>query len=350
MNPDNQTIFLFSSCQRDLYKSDIYNALAYPSGYIMHFRYRKKWVDEQLWDATSWNLEGKDALVIAVLAGEDNNPKFFPIREGRLIKILKEGDTLHIYFELTPYWANYSNSTEDFDASIKKFPKIPQKIKGDYWGGKFISFGNHSWIDFSLDPESWNTVIENLGKNNAFKQGLFYRVIRLFDPSSHQAIPITYLYESDELTKGYHLEGGKRYIFELAFDYGKEPPSAAEENIFKIESMDLIKIMPCVKKLGFRVDTMRCSLSSEKTFWGQHTFITTKIENSIEGPYLEIPFKIERSSEAYLYGLMILSGLILISGVLDEFVSTDSQYKFIIKLFGTFLSTTGTWLLTSYKR
>jgi hypothetical protein len=316
----------------------------------MHFRYREKWVDEQLWDSTSRNLEGRDVLVIAVLSGKNKNPEFFPIRKGRLIKVLKEGDTLHIYFELTPYWAKYSSSAEDFGASIKKFPKIPKKIEDDYFGGKFISFGNYNWIDFSSDQESWNAIIENLGKNEAFKHGLFYRVIRLCDPSLHQTIPITDLYESDELTRGYHLEGGKRYILELAFDFGKEPPSTTKKDIFKIESMDLIKIIPCVKKLGFRVDTMRCSLSSEKVFWGQHTFITTKIENSIEGPYLEIPFEIKRSFEAYLYGLMILSGLILISGVFDGFLSSDSQYKFILKLFGTFLSTTGTWLLTSYKR
>ena len=40
----SETIALFSSDARDLYKADVFRALALPAGYVLHFRYPQKYV------------------------------------------------------------------------------------------------------------------------------------------------------------------------------------------------------------------------------------------------------------------------------------------------------------------
>jgi len=44
----SETIALFSSDARDLYKADVFRALALPAGYILHFRYPQQYVQPEL--------------------------------------------------------------------------------------------------------------------------------------------------------------------------------------------------------------------------------------------------------------------------------------------------------------
>lgn len=125
---DNEIIFLFSSWQMLLYKDGTYEALAYPEGYVMHFRYSKEIVDENIWNKTSRKLEGKKALIIAVSIEENGSLEFLPIRISRIVKVENDGDMLHIYIILAE-WVLYNNSSSEYDHLIKKFDNIPQKKK-----------------------------------------------------------------------------------------------------------------------------------------------------------------------------------------------------------------------------
>jgi hypothetical protein len=318
----------------------------------MHFRYRKNWVEDIIWNMDSKDLEGKKALIIAVAQKEDKFPEFFPLRSGQIIRIEKEAEAINIFFELTEHWVDYYDTNREYDTIIKSFPNVPT-INNDnkFLEGKFILFGNMEKIILSSTDIAWNSIIEKIGAKEPFKNGVFFRMTKMIDAHSQVEIAVAPMDDYDNLTRGYTLEGGKRYILEFAFNFGKEPPKNAENEFFKIECPDLIKIFPNMKRLGFRIDKLKCNLSGEKIFWSQYTYINTKIEKNIEGPFLEIPIKLNKSLEAYLFGLMILVGLLLISGVIQDYGPWNlCEQNFLIKLIGTFLSTVGTWLLTSYKR
>ena len=42
-------IYIFSSATRPLYKQDVLDSLCVPAGYVIHYRYEKKRVDETIW-------------------------------------------------------------------------------------------------------------------------------------------------------------------------------------------------------------------------------------------------------------------------------------------------------------
>jgi hypothetical protein len=354
MNSENIVVFLFGSVQRPLYKANIYNALSYPDGLILHYRYRKDKVLDKIWNKEFDELVGKNALSIAISKDLNNKPVFFPLRKSKIVKTEVDGNTLHVYAEPLSDWVDYpidnSGKITHYDDIIKKFDKIPKESNKEFLEGKFICYGDISEIAFSKEISAWNKIVETIGNNEQFKNGLFYRIVRLYDASSNENIKIS-RFDEDELTRGYALKGGRRYIMEISFDFGKEPPEPARKVSFRMKSLDLIKAIPTNIKLGFRVDKTKFSLSPEKTFWNQDTYISMKMDEPIEGSNIELHFKIKRTNEAYIYGLMVLSGLILATGIFDSQMPVQlTSYLFGIKLFGTVLTTTGTWLLTGYKR
>jgi hypothetical protein len=350
MNYDNTVIFLFGSCQRPLYKGNIYNALSYPPGLILHYRYRKSKVERQIWSKDLKELAGMNALSIAISNGKNNIPEFFPLRKSEIVKAERDGDTLHIYTKPLSEWVDYSRDQFHYDQIIKNFENIPKEGKNCFLEGKFILYGDVSHIAFSREPSAWNKIVEAIGNTEPFKNGLFYRIVSLKDASSGKTIQIT-KFDNNELTRGYVLKGGRRYLIEISYDFGKEPPADAKRVSFRVRCLDLIKAIPTNIKLGFRVELARFSLSPEKTFWNQDTYITMEIDEPIEGSNIELHFKIERTNETYVYGLMVLSGLILATGIFDNYMPSElSSYLFGIKLIGTVLTTAGTWLLTGYKR
>lgn len=353
MSQEFESIFLFSSGQRQLYRQDIYDVLSYPENFIMHFRYRKDWVDEKIWMMEPKHLAGEKGLIIAISQNDDGIPEFFPLRFARVISAEKEGEAILIYFELIDKWVEYSENI-DYDKEIKKFPNAPRKEEGnDYLIGKFVLLGDVERIKISSSDIAWNRIVEKIGNKKPFQNGIFFRLAKLVEAQSKVEIAISQIDDYDNL-RGYSLKGGNRYILEIAFNFGKEPPVKANDGYFKIEIPDLMKVIPNSKRLGFRIDKQKFNLSPEKIFRSQLIYLSTKIDNNnnIEGPYLEIPIKLENSSEAYFFGLLILIGLFLLSGVIQEYGPWDlTEYNFYIKIIGTLFSSIGTWLLTtSYKR
>jgi hypothetical protein len=168
----------------------------------MHFRYRSKRVDGQIWTKPSDFLD-KSALVIAVLSGINGIPEFFPLRKGKLIKMEKEGDTLHVYFRLLSNWVNYSDN--NYDSLIKRFSDIPNGQGDVFLGGKFITKGNLEQIVFSSSSNAWEGIIEKIGDRETFNKSIFYRIVGLYDASSRNKIPIIKIDKSDDLTRGYEL-------------------------------------------------------------------------------------------------------------------------------------------------
>lgn len=309
-------IYLFSSTFRSLYKLDIYNTLAYPSGFVMHFRYRDKWIDDEIKNINVDNLLGKEVIVVSVLdLSFEEKVEFFPLRKGKIISSEWDGSTLHIYFELLEEWIDYKNKINVYDKLIKNMNNVPKDLN-DKTGAKFVIFGRKNNLKFSKDIKSWEYIVEQLASKEPFKKGLFYKLNRIYDTSSNENANIDKL--GNELEKCFILKGGNRYTAEFSINFGKEPPVEVENDLFKVEGGDILKIPLNEEKLGFIVDLKKFSLFPKKSISDSITFMNVKIEGSnsqIEGPILNIPIKIKRSFKVFLVGFAIFVGLILVSGI-----------------------------------
>lgn len=354
----NKKILLFSSCIRELYEIDNYNVLAYPSGFIMHFRYDKKWVDEYIWKNFQ-ELKDKEAIPIAISLNKGE--KFVPLRKVNIVDVEKEGSTLHIYFELLNEWIKTDAKT-NYDAQIKKFEKRPKRVYENDTSGKFIFSEPFEELEFSEDIKCWENIIEelNTGGTRLFK-GIFYRFIGIFEVSNGtwfrlkkgyaklrgntSNIGKLKLIEFDNLRKGYEIIEGKRYVMIFSFNFGKKVPFPSEDCTFNIYSPDLV-ISPTKARLGFRVDKKRFSIFSEKRFNNFETSIMTS-EEDIKGPELEIPIKIKRSKGAWVYFALVILGFALISGVIGSFLNylfnltwgipISPEWDPVLKVLGLFL-------------
>jgi len=108
MSNQKNIVFVYSSDYRKLYKKDIYNVLSFPAGFVMHFRYRLKWVSDEL--KNNLPLEGNQVIMIAAIINNDDqtNPEYvlMPFRKGRIISTITDGDKLSCLLTdiLIPYF------------------------------------------------------------------------------------------------------------------------------------------------------------------------------------------------------------------------------------------------------
>ncbi len=149
-----------------------------------------------------------------------------------------------------------------------------------------------------------------------------------------------------------YIKKRTKYNIELSFSYGKQPPKDAINDRLKIKVDHKYFYMPIPDEipLGFRVDKQNVYLSTQGLFLDAFTVLAISFEKGlIEGPNILIPIKIKRAVITYFYVLMILIGLILVTGIISERIPILSAYKDGIELLGTVITATGTWLLSGYK-
>jgi len=98
-------ICAFSSDRRTLYKADIYRVLALPKGHIVHFRYKKKYVDGDLLRREE-KLKGKRVAIFFTSGnskeGDENNLVHTSVRWASIshYEISDETDVFHAYLKL----------------------------------------------------------------------------------------------------------------------------------------------------------------------------------------------------------------------------------------------------------
>ncbi len=341
MKNNNETIFVFASGYRDLYKKEIYNTLAYPSEFLMHFRYRLKWVSLEISNHIS--LEGKNLIVIATIELDDQNKnknqKFMPLRKGKIISTSKDGDTLHIYFELSKDWVLYEDNSNDridlYDTIIKR--------GGNPSNGVAVAFGNAHNFKFSNDDLAWVYIINRLVEFPEYQNSLFFRLNSVTRVPNNKPLELKKL---DPFTNGYILKRRKNYIFDFSFNFGHEPPENAKSANFELNSDEILKIFPNKLMLGFRVDKKHFFVSPSSHSSNERTIISTKIKGTIEAPLLEIPIRVTKNKLLYgLYLFLILLGLIFISLPLAENILGVT-----LKLCGAISTALGTFLINYYTK
>lgn len=111
----------FSSDFRPLYKADIYRALALPVGHVLHFRYKRKYVDDNLISNPS-SVKNQRVVIFYTHGNKagDGNLTHVPIREAAVVDFeeSKETDVVHVYMKL----GDFCNYEVDTGNSIEKKP------------------------------------------------------------------------------------------------------------------------------------------------------------------------------------------------------------------------------------
>jgi len=190
-----KAICAFSSDSRTLYKADIYRVLSLPSGGIVHFRYKTKYVSDEILQSKT-SLEGKKVAIFftrteksGLSQGMHEN---ISIRWASVFSIEKssETDAYHIYMKL----GNFCN------LSIKTAaPKLgPPSI-----------FLGHFEVEESADSSNWQ------GRVNAVKD--YFPNLTYFHLKSlvKDRKELNFSYHGESRSSFYELKYGSRYILRL---------------------------------------------------------------------------------------------------------------------------------------
>lgn len=190
-----KAICAFSSDSRTLYKADIYRVLSLPNGGIVHFRYKTKYVSDDILDSKT-SLEGKRVAIFftrtensGLSQGTHEN---ISIRWASVFSIEKsnETDVYHIYMKLGKF-CNLSIKT----AALELGPP-----------SKFLS---HFEVEESADANNWQ------GRVNAVKDyfpNLTYFHIKSLVKDRKE---LDLSYHGESRSSFYELKYGCRYILRL---------------------------------------------------------------------------------------------------------------------------------------
>ncbi|MGX9461078.1 hypothetical protein ACWXWU_07495 [Shewanella sp. A14] len=116
-------ICAFSSDSRELYKADIYRVLALPNDHIVHFRYKTKYVDDNLLQNTNVLKDQKIAIFFTHgngLGQTATQCQHFSVRWATITQVEKssETDVFHVYMKLL----DFCNVDIDSGNSVEKSP------------------------------------------------------------------------------------------------------------------------------------------------------------------------------------------------------------------------------------
>jgi hypothetical protein len=136
----------FSSNYRPLYIGDIYKVLSMPSGYIVHFRYKKKYIDPQILSQSKEYI-GKEIIIFFTDTNKQTyEATNYSVRSAKLtlLEYTNETELVHIYMELN----NFVDVTIDPSTGISELPT-----------NKFFTELN---CTISNKNQSWKTKIDQL--------------------------------------------------------------------------------------------------------------------------------------------------------------------------------------------
>jgi len=169
-------LYLFSSNQMPQYETDAIDSVCKPTGFIMHFRYEYKYIDDDLASLIrseqGSSLKGMKVFVVFVnvkgrgVANIIWEPEFLPLRTGSLVELKREDGWAHFYFELSDEFVDYSKyDRATLHNLINKLKYKPEKgdKPGTYLPGKFAALQPPLQDNIiSKDQSARVSIIENL--------------------------------------------------------------------------------------------------------------------------------------------------------------------------------------------
>jgi hypothetical protein len=192
------TICAFSSDSRDLYIADIYRVLAFPKNHIVHFRYKKKYVDDNLLNNPKELKKQKVAIFFThgnnVESLGHNKLQHLSVRWASITttEFSKETDVFHIYMKL----GDFCNVQIDTGNSDEKNPPT-----------KFFSKLNCTERNAE---NNWNSRI--LIIKDHFPEMTFFHLKSIRNGWKDQCIK----YKNGKKSCYYNLTHGDSYVLKLA--------------------------------------------------------------------------------------------------------------------------------------
>lgn len=212
-------ICAFSSDSRELYKADIYRVLALPVGHIVHFRYKKKYVDDNILQSHEQLKHEKVAIFFTHgndLSAQDKSFQHFSIRWATIAhtEISNETDVFHVYMKL----GNFCNVSIESGNSQEKQP-----------GEKFFS---KLRCTEHTHESNWQHRVRKV--TGLFPDITFFHLKGIYDGNKSLSLK----YQDSEKSCHYNLVHGNRYILKMSLGN----PSASTTKIELSDSSEEITI------------------------------------------------------------------------------------------------------------
>ncbi len=184
------TLCAFSSDSRSLYKGDIYTVLSMPVGYIVHFRYKREFVEDKLLHEKTEKIE-RDIIIFFTGLNKSDPYENIAVRFATIkqFEIVDETDLVHIYFELKDFVSVDIKTTDENKLPTKKF---------------------FSELDCEIKKrkESWNSKIELL--QGYFSDHSFFYLKRI------EGKGVSLRPRKDNKGSYFSLYHGKKYFLEVS--------------------------------------------------------------------------------------------------------------------------------------
>jgi hypothetical protein len=157
-----------------------------PVGFITHFRYKFKYVDDQVVNNPNTFLE-KEVVIFYTLQDTGEN---IPIRKAKIVKVevSKETSLFHAYMEL------------------QEFTSV--RLESEKEEGKFFTQQN---VEFAKSSTTWADIVEKV--NDSFQGMLFYNINSI---SSERGDLINIKQRKDKKASLYRLRHGEKYLINMS--------------------------------------------------------------------------------------------------------------------------------------
>lgn len=241
-------IVALSSDYRDFYIADIYRSLSLPSGSLLHFRYKKKYVDDVFFEKKSHI--GKERIIIFLQIGNNNLDSYIktnvPIRSGIIESFHYEENTevFHIYIKLGEY-VQYKKEHTLKEASGKYLYETQEDL---------------------VEQTSWHNVIETIKNTNLNIPDFFFcikRVIRNNKTILPKIDPVNFM-------SYYKLDHDMKYSIEISIAKKDNSNSSLflewDKDILQLNSPSIINTSVQYDDINIPLETNQISRKAKDTF------------------------------------------------------------------------------------
>jgi hypothetical protein len=183
LSQQQRFVLMLSSGKWPRYRDDIIRALALPIGGGLQFRYRKKHVPTDAFEAMSKNaFRGAEALVAYLDASNQQPPpQIVPCRFARILETEVVGEFCVIRFEVSAF----ASVTQDVDLRERVCKVLPQgttlpvRRNGQLEGHFLLICENRpNECKGTREPQAWQEIVATLGDRQDFRTCPFFYYLR----------------------------------------------------------------------------------------------------------------------------------------------------------------------------
>ena len=297
----SETVLLCSSNSNKEYLLDILECIGRPRGNIMHFRYAKKYVNQDLWDKLPIKSEkGQNPLLgVPVLTvfvyqeGLEGKPPewrhLYPIRLGRMRECHKTGNNEHdlayFYFELEGYCELGEGDEEERNLLSFNQENMRRLVQAN--GSRSFASIRQSPIDLSTNAHVLSddsTFQSTVGRFNMDHFRSLDAQVRYFPVFLRiQGIHPANLLEYDPILRqrSYELTEGNNYAVEANI-FLRESPGRASTISFICPAAQFVGQSTSIEAVAARYDEFVWRLIPSKVSSNVTTLV--RIKTNIEAP------------------------------------------------------------------